>query len=178
MSDLSNVARPYAQAVFEMARDADDLAGWSDQLEVLGMIAADPSMGDLLQNPAFSDEQQVEVILGVAGERLSEGGRNLVRLLVDNGRVPALPDMAQIYAAKRAEAESVVEAEVVTANTVGESHQQAFAKALEKRLGRNVNLHFKVDESLIGGAVIRSGDWVIDGSVKAQLAQLEGALAA
>lgn len=178
MSDLSNVARPYAQAVFEMARDADDLAGWSDQLELLGTIAADPAMGNLLQNPAFTDAQQIEVILGVAGEQLSEGGRNLVKLLVENGRVPALPDMAQIYAARRAEAESVVEAVLITANAVGESHQQEFSKALQKRLGRNVSLHFKVDESLIGGAVIRSGDWVIDGSVKAQLAQLENALAA
>lgn len=178
MSDLSNVARPYAQAVFELAHDAGDLADWSDQLELLSVISADASMLGMLKDPAFSSDQRINVVLDVAGDKLSESAKNLVRLLVANGRVPALPDIAKIYGEKRAQAESVVEANMITASEIDQNQQQAFAESLKKRLGRNVQLSFDVDESLIGGAVIRAGDWVIDGSVKAQLEQLEGVLAA
>jgi F-type H+-transporting ATPase subunit delta len=178
MADLSNIARPYAQAVFELAQSEGDLAGWGDQLEMLGAIAADPNMERLLDNPAFSAQQQVDLITDISGDRLSAAGGNLVKLLVRNDRVNALPAIAGLFAEKRAEAEQVVEADVVTASVIDEGQQQSFATALEKRLGHTVKLHFSVDEDLIGGAVIRAGDWVIDGSVKAQLAQLVGAVAA
>ena len=96
-----------------------------------------------------------------------------------NGRVEcALPAIAEIYAEKRAEAEKVVEADMITATAIDEGQQKAFADALQSKLGRSVKLNFSVDENLIGGAVIRAGDWVIDGSVKAQLEQLVGAVAA
>jgi len=178
MSDLSNVARPYAQAVFEMARDAGDLAGWGDQLELLGLVSSDAAVVEMLKNPAFSKGQQTELITSVCGDKLSADGVNLVKLLVQNDRVDALTDIAEIYAQKRAEAESVVEADMITATAIDEAQQQSFAKALESKLGRTVKLKFQVDEDLIGGAVIRAGDWVVDGSVKAQLEQLVGKLAA
>ncbi len=178
MADLSNIARPYAQAVFELAQAAGDLAGWGDQLDLLGTIAADETMEQLLENPAFSGEQQVALITDICGDKLSADGANLVKLLVRNDRVSALPAIASLYAEKRAEAEKVVEAKVVTATAIDDGQQQSFAQALERKLGRSVKLEFSVDEDLIGGAVIRAGDWVIDGSVKAQLEQLVGAVAA
>ena len=178
MSDLSNVARPYAQAVFELASENNDLATWGDQLDLLSAIASNEDLQAMLTNPAFTAEQQISVFLDVGGDKLSDAGKNLVRLLVENDRVEALPEMSAIFAEKRAEAERVIEADMITASAVAEEQQQAFSKALEARLGRSVNLNFEVDSSLIGGAVIRAGDWVVDGSVKAQLEQLEGALAA
>jgi len=178
MSELSNVARPYAQAVFELARDAGDLAGWGDQLDLLATISSNTSVVALLKNPAFSADQEIELITSVCGDNLSADGVNLVKLLVQNDRVNALVDMAEIYAEKRAEAESVVAADMITATVIDEAQQQSFANALQARLGRTVKLNFKVEPDLIGGAVIRAGDWVIDGSVKAQLEQLVGKLAA
>ncbi|MYH90885.1 MAG: F0F1 ATP synthase subunit delta [Gammaproteobacteria bacterium] len=177
MADLSNLARPYAQAACELAEDAGDLAAWGDRLDFLSSIAADPTMDQLLKNPDFGADRQVDLILHVAGDRLDADGANLVRLLVRNGRVNALPAIAALYAEMRAQAERVVEADMITAAAIDEDQQAAFSDALQSRLGRHVKLNFSVDESLIGGAVIRAGDWVIDGSVKAQLEQLVGAVA-
>ena len=176
MSDLSNVARPYAHAVFEMAEAENDLAGWGDQLELLAMIASDDSMDALLNNPAISKDQLAQMLQDLCGDNISDYAKNLVKLLVSNDRVAALPDIARIFADKRAEAENVVEADMITATAIDESQQQAFESALQTKLGRTVKLSFEVDEDLIGGAVIRAGDWVVDGSVKAQLEQLVGAV--
>ena len=178
MADLTNLARPYAQAVFELAQAAGDLAGWGERLSALARIAEDPTMQELLKNPAFSADRQVGLLLDIAGDSLDSDAVNLVKLLVKNGRVSALPAIAELYAEKRADAEKVVEAEMITATSIDEGQQQAFTQALQAKLGLSVKLYFSVDESLVGGAVIRAGDWVIDGSVKAQLEQLVGAVAA
>ncbi|MEM7194133.1 MAG: F0F1 ATP synthase subunit delta [Pseudomonadota bacterium] len=176
MADQSNLARPYAQAVFELAKEQGDLAAWSDQLDLLAAIAADPATQELVNNPQVSADQIGEFFQSVAGANLSESAANLIKLVVRNDRVSALPDIAKAYAEKRAEAESTVEAEMVTATEISEQQQQQFASVLEKKLGRSVKLSFDVDEDLIGGAVIRAGDWVLDGSVKSQLDQLVGAI--
>lgn len=178
MSDLTNVARPYAQAVFELARDGGNYAGWGEQLDLLAAVACNPTMVELLKNPAFTADQQVKLLLDVCGDRLNEDGVNLVKLLVNNDRVDALSEIAAVYAEKRAEAESTIEADMITATPIDESQREAFSSALQARLGRRVKLNFEVDEDLIGGAVIRAGDWVVDGSVKAQLEQLVGVVAA
>jgi len=178
MSDLTNIARPYAQAVFELARDSNDFAGWGDQLTLLADIATDSNMVELLKNPAFGNDQQINLILDICGDKVSADAVNLIKLLVSNDRVNVLPDIAEVYAEKRAEAESVIEADMITATPIDDSQRQAFSTALQSKLGRSVKLNFEVDEDLIGGAVIRAGDWVIDGSVKAQLEQLVGAVAA
>ena len=178
MADLTNVARPYAQAVFELARDSGNYAAWGSQLDLLAAVASNQTMVELLNNPAFTSDQQVKLLLEVCGEELTGDGINLVKLLVSNDRVDALPEIATVYAEKRAEAESIVEADMITATPIDESQREAFSSALQARLGRSVKLNFEVDENLIGGAVIRAGDWVVDGSVKAQLEQLVGAVAA
>ena len=178
MSELSNVARPYAQAMFELAKDGSDFAAWGDQLDLLAAIAGDERVCALLKDPSFTSDQQISLLTDLCGDSLSEQGANLVKLLVKNSRVEALPDIAERYAHQRAEAESIIEADMITATDIDADQQQQFATALQAKLGRTVKLSFKVDEALIGGAVIRAGDWVVDGSVKAQLEQLVGALAA
>ena len=178
MSELSNVARPYAQAMFELAKDGGDFTTWGNQLDFLAAVAADNRVEGVLKNPAITAEQQVELLSGICGDELSDEGANLIKLLVKNGRVGALPDIATRFAEQRAEAESTIEADMVTASAIDADQQRQFAEALQAKLGRTVKLDFKVDEELIGGAVIRAGDWVVDGSVKAQLEQLVGALAA
>ncbi len=176
MSAQSNIARPYAQALFELAQEQKDLTGWAEQLQLLAVVASDASVIDLTRNPRISSAQLAELMVDVCGDKLNDGGKNLVKLLARNGRVNAMGDIAQAYAARKAEAEKVVVANMVTAAPINASQQKQFVEALQSRLARSVNLEFEVDEALIGGAVIRAGDWVVDGSVKAQLEQLAGAL--
>ena len=176
MSAQSNVARPYAQALFELAQDQGDLAGWDSRLKLLAAVAGDPSLIQLAGNPHVSDDQLVGLILDVCGDKLGGEGGNLVRLVVKNGRLGDLADIADAFAARKEEAEKVISAKMVTASEMADEQQQKFSAALQSKLGRNVELEFEVDEALIGGAVIRAGDWVVDGSVKAQLEQLVGAI--
>lgn len=176
MSAQSNIARPYAQALFELAEEQNDLDGWAEHLDILAAVASDTTLLDLTNDPHVSDDQMVELIIGVCGKKLGEGGKNLVKLLVRNGRVADLPDIAEAFAARKAEAEKVITAEMITASPINKDQQKQFVDALKKKLGRSVELEFAVNEDLIGGAIIRAGDWIVDGSVKAQLEQLVGAL--
>lgn len=178
MAESSNIARPYARAVFELAQQQEDLAGWSERLELLAAIAADANVVSLAGNPRVSAGQLEELILGVAADKLNEQAVNLVKLLVRNGRIGILPEVARAYAARRAEAERVIEAEMITATEIDARQREQFTTALQSKLGRKVKLEFGVDRELVGGAVVRAGDWVIDGSVRAQLEQLVGALRA
>lgn len=183
MAESSNIARPYARAVFDLARGQDDLAGWSEQLDLLAAIAADEQVAALVRNPRVSAAQLQQVVLDVASApatalQLGEQCVNLVKLLAHNGRIGVLPQIAESYAALRAEAEGVVAATLVTASEIDQRQRAQFTEALQSRLGRRVTLEFEVDRALVGGAVVRAGDWVFDGSVRAQLEQLVGALGA
>ncbi len=181
MSAQSNIARPYAHALFELAQEQNNLAGWNEQLQLLALVASDKTIINATCNPAISSAQLVQLIIDVcadAGGKLNDRGENLVKLIVRNKRVNAIADIAEAYAARKAEAEEIVAADMITATPMNASQQQQFTETLRTTLGRNVNLKFAVDEYLIGGAVIRAGDWVVDGSVKAQLEQLAGTLGA
>ncbi len=176
MSEQISLARPYAKAIFELARDAGEYARWSDQLELLTMISQDSAMTEVIANPAVSEKQLAELIIDVAGEQLDEQGRNLVKLLARNDRVSVVADINQQFLVLRDEAEQVIEAQLITAAEIDETQKKAFETALSGRLGKQIKLEATVDEALIGGAIVRAGDWVVDGSVKAQLQELVGAI--
>ncbi|MDT0619240.1 F0F1 ATP synthase subunit delta [Salinisphaera sp. P385] len=177
MAEIRTLARPYAEAVFELASQGGRLAEWGDALQALAAIAAHPDVSRLVGNPRVDDDQLADAIIGIAGDRLDDAGRNFVRLLSEKGRLTLLPAIAEQFAALRAEAENRVEVTVTAAAEISESQQQALTKALEQRLSRQVSLTAETDAELIGGAVIRAGDLVIDGSLRAQLARLEQSLA-
>ncbi len=176
MSDLSHIARPYAKAVFDLAHDAKDYATWSDQLALLSSVVADPALIEVIQNPAVSAQQLSDLMLDVCKGKLNTEGENLVKLLVQNDRLGALSDVTEQFLEMRDEAQQVIEAQLVTASKVDEAQMKIFEQALSKRLGKQIKLEASVDEDLIGGAVVRAGDWVVDGSVKAQLQNLVGAI--
>ena len=178
VAETSNIARPYAQAVFELAENAGDFGHWSDALHAMALVAATPDMRDLFNNPRISRRDAGQVLADVCGDRIDGRGKNLNRLLALNRRLHALPAIKEQYEALRAEAERTVRAELDSALPVSEQEQQQIANALKTRLGRDVELVCKIDETLIGGAVIRAGDLVIDGSVKARLEKLAAAISA
>ncbi len=173
----NQLARPYAAAVFELASSSGRREEWSDTLAVLAHIAADKSVRRVLRAPRLSPQERAELVLGIAEGHIEEGARNLVRLMAINGRLPVLPDVAQRYEALRAEAEGTVDALITSAAELDEGQRERVSASLRKRLDREIRLHCEVDQSLIGGAVIRAGDLVIDGSLKGRLERLTSRLA-
>ncbi len=177
MAEISTIARPYAEAVFEIAQADGKLKQWSEMLQTIALITADPDMQALIGNTSVDKARLAELILDIAGEVMDEKGRNLVRLLAENRRLGAVEEIAAQFETLKAEAEQTIEAEIVAAKKVSPKLQKKIADSLKARLGRDVSLKCTVDESLMGGAVIKAGDMVIDGSVSAQLEKLSVELA-
>lgn len=176
MSEITTAARPYARAVFELAKAKGQYEAWSEQVAFMAAVAHDPTMHALLDSPKLTREKRAELFIQVCGEHIDEQGQNLVKLMAENDRLTVLPEVAALYEFYRAEAEGTIKAEVIAAQAVSDAQQAAITKALKARLGREVTLEVKVDESLIGGAVIRAGDLVIDGSIRERLDKLAGTL--
>lgn len=187
MSDQSNhdselpegeasLARPYAKAVFELAKSKGGFQHWDDQLALLAAVAGDQTMRDALDNPRLTRNDAADMFIRVCGDKLDDGGANLLRILAENDRLAQLPMIAGQYRQLRDEAEGTVEAEVISAQPLKDEQKTAIAGALKKRLGRDVQLNCSVNEDLVGGAVIRAGDLVIDGSAVEHLRQLSSIL--
>lgn len=172
MAELATIARPYARAAFEYAQAQGKLSQWSESLSVAAAVVADPAVTSLLDHPRVGATQLIELIADIAGSRLDTATRNFIATLAENRRLELLPQIALMYEALRAAAESRADVEVVSAAPLDQLQQQRLIAALKKRLQRDVQLHCTVDPSLIGGAIVRCGDLVIDGSVKVRLARL------
>jgi F-type H+-transporting ATPase subunit delta len=182
MAERITIARPYAKAVFQLASATQGLPQWSAALQAAAAVVADPQAGALLGNPGVSPAQLAELVAGIAGQLLGTRGldaraRNLIGTLAANRRLGFLPEIAERYEQLRAEAERTVEVTVTSAIALGSAQQQRYAAALRQRLGREVQLHCELDPGLLGGAIVRAGDLVIDGSVRAALGQLATAVA-
>ena len=187
MADNNTIARPYARAVFAVAREEDALDEVSASLNVARELLGDGQVAGFLGDPALSDEQRLafltELFAKAAGESSvfaggSKHGQNFLKLLLEYGRVPVLPEIADRFDALKAEVENTVDVTVTSAAPLSDELQQSVVKALTERLGRNVSLATEIDENLIGGAIIRAGDVVIDGSVRSRLEGLATALTA
>lgn len=176
MADRATIARPYARAAFAHAREAKDLASWSKLLGAGAAAVADPRVERLLGHPHVTDEQLVELLAGVAGKAAGAQGENFLRTLADNRRLHLLPEIAAQFEILRAEIEGVIDVEVIAAHEIAAPQEKRLTAALKQRLGRDVRLHTRIDGSLIGGAIVRAGDLVIDGSLKGRLARLGSAL--
>jgi len=183
MADNHTIARPYAQAVFELANESGALGDWSESLAIAGELLDDGRVVEYLSNPAFSDAQRLEFLTGLfgkAGATLLAGrdkrGGNFLRLLLEYGRIAVLPEISEHFEALKARVENTVDVTVTSASKLGAEQAQAISTALGKRLGRSIRLETEVDENLIGGAVIKAGDIVIDGSLRARLDGLANAL--
>jgi F-type H+-transporting ATPase subunit delta len=177
MAERLTVARPYAKAAFETARASKQLAAWSRALSAAAAGVAEPAAQTLLGSPKLPKAQLAQIFVELVGSGIGEPGANFLRVLADNRRLGLLPEIAQVFEALRAEAERSIEAVVVSAAPLDDKTREALARALKQRLDREVTLKCETDPRLIGGAVIRAGDLVIDGSVRSKLERLGHALA-
>ncbi|MDX1454568.1 MAG: F0F1 ATP synthase subunit delta [Gammaproteobacteria bacterium] len=172
MADISTLARPYAKAVFELAQAEGRFEDWQKMLDTLAAVAANEDIQFMLKDPRVSTEVQAEVFLKAAGDVLDAKGANFVRVLAKYRRLAVLPAIAEDYTALRADAENSVQAELRTAVEASDAQVAAIKAALAKRLGRDVELKTSVDASIVGGAIVRAGDFVIDDSVQGKLERL------
>ena len=173
MSQALTLARPYARAAFAIARDGGRFAQWSDALGFAARIAADSQVASLLANPRLTAGDAI-TLLSVDGTEPAFA--DFLALLAENRRMTLLPEIAGLYEQLRADAEKVVRAKVTSATTLPVGELDTITAALRKRFGREVHVETAIDESLIGGALIDTGDMVIDGSLRGKLQRLQAAL--
>jgi len=177
VAESATVARPYAHAAFESAHAAGQLARWGDVISALGAAITDDRVAALLGNPHVPKADLVGLLADVAGVGTDAGQRNFVQLLADNGRLALLPEIGTQFAALRADVENTVEVTVTSAMPLTAEQSDTLVAALKTRLGRTVRLHATVDPALVGGAVVRAGDFVVDGSLRGRIERLGNLMA-
>ena len=172
MAERATIARPYAKAAFEYARDANAFAAWSQALKTAAEIVADPRVAPLTKSPSLTSADLADLIIDVAGAKLDAGMQNFVRVLAENHRLLLLPEISAHYEELRSAVENTVDVEVVSAVPLDTAQADKLKQALSTRLKRQVRMRTAVDSALLGGAVVRAGDLVIDGSLQGRLQRL------
>ena len=173
MAERATVARPYARAAFAHAKEQGRLAQWSQWLTRARDTVASEEYQRLQHAPGIRTEELTGLIAGLAGDALDAHGRALLDLLAENGRVGYLPEIAEQFEELVALDQNVADVEVISAVPLDARQTDRLADALRGRLKRDVRLHCRTDAGLIGGAIVRAGDLLIDGSLKGKLARLE-----
>lgn len=176
MAELKTVARPYAKAAFEVAREQGQVAEWANMLSVLASVTREPKLAVALGNPAFSAAEKASALAEVCAEVTTEQGKAFLLSLAENKRLTLLPAVSELFQQFKLNFEKAVNVEFTSAFELTAEQSQALAASLAKKLDRSVNLTSETDASLIGGVVIRTGDLIIDGSVRGKLAKLAEAI--
>lgn len=168
----ANIARPYALAAFEYARKKNELPAWKAFLDAAANMATQDVVATLLKNPETQPEKLFSLFSEVLASQLNAERKNLLHLLAQNRRLPALPDIAETYNQFYAAMEKICNVRIETAIGLSTELEQKITKAISKRTQLEVTLECEVNPSIIGGAVIHIGDRVIDGSVRGKLTRL------
>jgi F-type H+-transporting ATPase subunit delta len=178
MAELATIARPYAEAAFQLARDEHALAAWSDMLKLAASIVGDERIAKALDNPRLDSGAKESLLLSIGGDRFDEQARNFIRVLVESERVALLPQIAAMFETLKNDAEATAKATIESAFELDAAQLSALTAALEKRFGRKIETTVTVNPELIGGARVTVGDSVLDGSVQAKLAAMHAQLRA
>lgn len=172
MAEAITIARPYANAIFAIAKDKGELKAWSDLLAIFSQSVADPKMQSIIASPSVSDDDAIALMTEIAADAMQEDATSFLKLLAENNRLQLLTDIASLFEELREEAEQVMTADVTSARPLTPEQEVNISAALKKRTGRDVSLNTQIDESLLGGAIIRAGDLIIDGSALGKLNKL------
>ncbi|MEZ9131162.1 F0F1 ATP synthase subunit delta [Vibrio breoganii] len=175
MSDLVTIARPYAKAAFEFAVEKDALDQWGQMLAFAAEVTKHHEISDLLDG-SLTANKLTELFVAICGEQLDEHGQNLIKVMAGNGRLKALPDVLAEFLALRREHDKFIEVDVISASELSKQQQDDMISKLEQRFDRKVKLNCSIDETLLGGVIIRAGDLVIDNSARGRLNRLSDAL--
>jgi len=176
MAEDITIARPYAEAVFRLAKQSNALTEWSGMLSLAAGVAADAQLAKLISDPNVSGAQQETLFLSVCGKQLNEQAINMVKLLIENGRLQLLPQIATLFENLKAEQEGVLEASISSAFPMDDMQTKELVKHLESRFKRKIAASVSVDPELIGGVMVVAGDEVFDASVRGKLETMAAAL--
>ncbi len=176
MAELTTVSRPYANAIFNLAKKERQLPAWSKMLGVLSVTAADDRVKRLLESPQITNLLKAQRLIEVCSDELDDRGRRFLRVLAENDRLDLIAAITEQFEQLKAQEERILEVEVISAFAVSESEELNLKQALERKFEKEVILASRVDSALIGGAIIRAGDTVIDGSVRGKLDKLAESL--
>jgi len=178
MAELTTLARPYARAAFETARDSKTLSAWSDALSLLAVVASDAAVQVLVSSPNLTSSEKSQKLVEVCGDSLGAPQQNFVSVLSENDRLPLLPEISELFELFKANQEKTVDVDIETAFELSDAQLSALETSLKKTLARDVALSSKVEKDLLGGVFIRAGDTVIDASVRGRLTKLATAMGA
>jgi F-type H+-transporting ATPase subunit delta len=176
MAELTTLARPYAKAAFAEAVEQNALVQWSDMLSIATEFAADETLAQVLVHPSLTAEQQATALTDLCGDKLNQSGKNFLMILGENKRLTLLPQIVEAFEDLKAAQEHAIDVTVISAFELTDAQQETLSLALKNKLQCDVRLTGEVDHSLVGGAIIRAGDLVIDGSVRGKLAKLAEAM--
>jgi len=176
MADAITIVRPYAVAAFRLAKEQKALAKWSEMLGYAAAVAADPQMKAVIDNPKVVASDLEKLFLSVCEKKLDKASENMIKLLVEYGRLALLPEVATAFEELKAQDEGVLEAEITAAAKPSDGEVKALVKRLEGKFGKKIEASVKVDPEIIGGIKIVIGDTVIDASVRGQLQEMAYAL--
>jgi F-type H+-transporting ATPase subunit delta len=176
-ASAQTLARPYARAAFELAQSQSALPAWLQKLQLAATLSADSKIAALIANPKLSTTDRIALLLPEA-EAKDSAFTQFMGVLADNDRLPALPQICALYTQHKADAERTLQVRVISAAAIDADQQEQLKVVLARRFNRSVSLVISLDPQLIGGAVIDTGEQVIDGSLKGKLSRLHAELAA
>jgi len=176
MAEAITIARPYAEAIFKLAKEGKKLSAWSEILGVISEILSDKQINALLNNPRVPADKLCEIIVESYSAKLSKEAKNLIGVMVDNKRLQIFPQLKALYEHLRTQYENVLEARIISAFPLKSDQQEKLVSILRTKFQREVNVTSVVDADLIGGVKIEIGDQVIDSSVSGKLAAMTAAL--
>ncbi|MBS4052833.1 MAG: F0F1 ATP synthase subunit delta [Methylomonas sp.] len=172
MTELATLARPYAEAAFKRAKETGSAGKWAEALQFLALTVQDADMAEIVNNPRVSKEKIQQLLLDICRDQVDAEVINLLKLLIQNGKLKLLPKISALYEEYKAQDEGYVNVDLYSAYALTKAEQSKYVAMLEKQLDKKVNATVSVDKSLIGGILAKAGDKVIDGSVSGQLHQL------
>jgi F-type H+-transporting ATPase subunit delta len=176
MAEARTVARPYAEAVFKLAKAKGELAAWSDMLQLAATVASDSNIRALIGDPQVSPRRLGELVLEICGAGLSDEGRNFILLLAENGRIDILPEVGELFEQLRTQYEGVMDAKIISAFPLSDDQLKQLVADLEDKFKRKIEPEVRVDRELIGGVKVEIGDEVLDASVRGKLEAMAIAL--
>ncbi len=176
MEELATLARPYANAVFDLAIEANNFETWSNHLNFLATLVEDPTMAEVIANPQVDKKTLIQILLNISESYLSNDAKNLLKIIVDNNRLPVIPSLVLQYEALRRQYQGYIKVDIASPYPLNPEQQEEIETALQKRFGKAVDISNRIDKSLLGGCLIRTANEVIDISIKGYLQQLTAEL--
>ena len=176
MAEIVTIARPYAEAVFRVAKEKGTLEDWSGMLGFMAAVSEDAGMQSCINDPNVTPGRLEELFLSVCSGKLDDMGRNLVGELIHNGRLGVLPEIFDHFETLKAEEGGVLEAVVTSAYPMSSEQLKELVARLEEKFKKKVDASVNVDPELLGGVRIVIGDDVIDASVRGKLQAMAFAL--